>query len=223
MSKKNPTTEARKPCVLLGVGGHARALLDAIGDDFPAYPTICLDKQRSLWGTRIQGIPIRGGDSLLPRIFAAGTRRFIVGIGGTGDNRPRRGLFELARQHGLRPLSIIHRHATISRSARIAEGAQILAGAIVCANARIAGNAIVNTGAIVEHDCRIKAHAHIAPGAVLCGGITVGIGAHIGAGATVIQGLVIGAWAVVGAGAVVTRNVPPRAVVVGVPARRVGG
>ncbi len=49
----------------------------------------------------------------------------------------------------------------------------------------------------------------------------VSIGAHawIGRGATVLPGVTIGDHAVVGANAVVTRDVPPGAVVAGVPAR----
>ncbi len=44
-------------------------------------------------------------------------------------------------------------------------------------------------------------------------------GAKIGAGAVLLPGVEVGADAVVGAGAVVVRDVPPRAVVVGNPAR----
>jgi UDP-2-acetamido-3-amino-2,3-dideoxy-glucuronate N-acetyltransferase len=50
----------------------------------------------------------------------------------------------------------------------------------------------------------------------------VGRGATIGANATVICGATIGAYAFVGAGAVVRGEVPPYALMVGVPARRVG-
>jgi len=50
----------------------------------------------------------------------------------------------------------------------------------------------------------------------------VGRGATIGANATILCGNQIGAYAMVGAGAVVTRDVPPHALVVGAPARRVG-
>jgi UDP-2-acetamido-3-amino-2,3-dideoxy-glucuronate N-acetyltransferase len=50
----------------------------------------------------------------------------------------------------------------------------------------------------------------------------VGRGATIGANATIICGVTIGAYALVGAGAVVTRDVPPHALVTGVPARRSG-
>lgn len=44
-------------------------------------------------------------------------------------------------------------------------------------------------------------------------------GASIGSSATIMCGVTIGERAVVGAGAVVTENVPPNAVVAGVPAR----
>ena len=50
----------------------------------------------------------------------------------------------------------------------------------------------------------------------------VGTGASIGANATVLCGVTLGDYAFVGAGAVVTKDVPPYALVVGAPARRVG-
>jgi UDP-2-acetamido-3-amino-2,3-dideoxy-glucuronate N-acetyltransferase len=46
----------------------------------------------------------------------------------------------------------------------------------------------------------------------------VGAGATIGANATIVCGTEVGAYAMVGAGAVVVKDVPPHAIVVGVPA-----
>jgi acetyltransferase-like isoleucine patch superfamily enzyme len=48
---------------------------------------------------------------------------------------------------------------------------------------------------------------------------TIESGASIGAAAVILPGITVGAQAMVGAGAVVTRDVPPRALVVGNPAR----
>ena len=50
-------------------------------------------------------------------------------------------------------------------------------------------------------------------------GPTLKKGARIGANATILPGTVIGEDAVVGAGSVVTKDVPPRIIVVGAPAR----
>jgi len=44
-------------------------------------------------------------------------------------------------------------------------------------------------------------------------------GCYIGAGALILPGVTVGEGAVVAAGAVVTRDVPPRKIVTGVPAR----
>lgn len=53
-------------------------------------------------------------------------------------------------------------------------------------------------------------------------GVTIGDGASIGARAVCIAPVSIGSWALVAAGAVVTEDVPDHALVVGVPARRIG-
>jgi len=53
-------------------------------------------------------------------------------------------------------------------------------------------------------------------------GVTVRYGASVGARAVCVAPVVIGRWATVAAGAVVTKDVPDYALVVGVPARRIG-
>lgn len=50
----------------------------------------------------------------------------------------------------------------------------------------------------------------------------VGKQVSIGSNATILAGISIGEGALIGAGAVVTRDVPPYAIVTGVPARQVG-
>ena len=211
------------PCVVLGGGGHARVVIEALQAGGAATPIAVLDANRALWGTKILGVPVLGGDERLPHVVQQQVRHFVVGLGGVGDNQPRRRLFDHAVASGLRPLTVCHPSAIRSPSAAIGEGTVLFPGSVVNAGVRLGLNVIVNTGAIVEHDCVVGDHAHLASGAILASAVKVGAFAHIGAGVTVRQGLFIGAGALVGAGAVVVKDVDPWVVVVGVPAHPLRG
>lgn len=210
---------ARKPsCAVLGGGGHARVLIDALLASGAARPAAVLDPDPALRGAKILGVPVLGGDDAkLPK----GVTHFVVGLGSTGDAAPRRRVYETALARGLQPLSVVHPSAVVSRFARLGPGCAVLARAVVNVGAVVGANAIVNTGAIVEHDCAIGDHAHVATGACLAGGVSVGEGAHVGVGACARQDAKIGARAVIGAGAAVVADIPAGAMAVGVPARPV--
>lgn len=206
-------------CVMIGAGGHARMVLEIIRAMGRLAPQAVVDADSSLWGRDLDGVPIVGGDDRLAELASQGVRRFAVGVGATGDNSRRRRVYEAGLSAGLQPITLLHPTAIVSPGATIGAGAQVFPGAIVNAGSLIGANVIINSGAVVDHDCAIGDHAHVATGAVLAGTVSVGCGAHIGAGAVIRQCLRIGEWAVVGAGAVVVKDVDPRVVVVGVPAR----
>lgn len=214
MSAQNPIR-----AVLIGGGGHARVVLDALAEAGGVELLGILDPEPPEQTLECFGLRHLGGDERLPELLARGATHFAVGLGGTRDNRPRRELFLRALAAGLAPLSVLHPEAIVSRHARLEPGVTVLAGAVVNAGAELAAGALINTGALVEHDCRIGAHAHVATGARLAGAVRVGALAHIGAGAVVLQGLEIGESAIVGAGAVVLEDVEAGAVAVGSPAR----
>jgi acetyltransferase-like isoleucine patch superfamily enzyme len=125
-----------------------------------------------------------------------------------------------------------------------------MAGARVGAECNVGDHAFVESGAVVGNGVTIKNgvvlwdkvvvedDVFLGPNVVFTNDLTprapalrkklrlrptrVGQGATIGANATVVCGTTIGKHAFVGAGAVVTVDVPPHALVVGNPARRMG-
>ncbi len=210
----------RSSLIGLGAGGHAKVLIDA-AHSTGAYEVLgLLDANPALIGTTVLGVPVLGGDDMLPRVWREHSMTaFFVGVGGVGDSGPRRRLFELGVRTGIQPATIVHASATVSSSATVGPGCAILAAAVVGASVRLGANCIVNSAAVVEHDCVIGAHAHIAPNASLAGSVAVGEAAHVGIGASILGGIVIGSKAVVGAGAVVTNDVEEGTTVVGCPAR----
>ena len=203
----------------LGAGGHAKVVLETLAAMGGFDVVGLLDPRDELTGASVHGVPVLGEDELLGREYDEGVTHAFIGLAGSGDTRPRRRLFDLARSHGFEIVSAVHPRAFVSPSAVLGDGATILAASVVNTDARLGRNVIVNTGAIVEHDCRIGDHVHVASGARLASGVRVDEGAHIGLGASIVQGLHVGAGSTVGAGAVVVRDVEPGVVTVGVPAR----
>ncbi|EME69312.1 carbonic anhydrase [Paramagnetospirillum caucaseum] len=208
------------PLIIIGAGGHAKVVLDACLATGHRVLGLA-DADSSRHGTKVLGIPVTGGDDWV-RTFACADVMLVNGIGSVGDSSSRAGIQATFAALGYRFATIIHPSVVIGREVELADGAQVMAGAVIQPGCRLANGAIVNTRAAIDHDCRIGAHAHIAPGAVLAGEVSVGEGAHVGAGASVIQGIRIGAGAVIGAGAAVVRDVAAGKLALGIPAKEIG-
>jgi sugar O-acyltransferase (sialic acid O-acetyltransferase NeuD family) len=205
--------------VVVGGGGHARSVLDALRTSAqPLAAIACTDSDPALRGHLIDGIPIVGDDGCLPALLSEGVSGACLGVGGTGDNRPRALLHERLLTLGFELPAIVHGFAYVASHASLGAGVLVLVGAAVGAGATVGDGVIVGAGAIVEHDCSIGDHAHLASGCVLGGSVAIGRGAHVGLGATILQGRAVGERAVVGAGAVVIHDVQAETTVVGCPA-----
>lgn len=117
--------------------------------------------------------------------------------------------------------------AVIREQVEIGDGAVIMMGAIINIGAAIGAGTMIDMGAVLGGRATVGKNCHVGAGAVLAGVIEpasavpvlVEDGVLIGANAVVIEGVRIGAGAVVAAGSIVIEDVPPGAVVAGVPAR----
>jgi len=199
--------------VLLGAGGHAKVVYDAVLATKLATQVSVRDDDSALRGTRFLDLRVE------TPIAALGELPLYVHIA-IGDNRARAALAARLSAAGRRLVTVIHSAAVLSPHAKVESGAFIAAGALIAPGAEVGESAIINHYAVVDHDCTVGQHAHVAPNATLGGGVRVGEGALIGAGAVLLPGISVGDWATVGAGAVVTRSVADGETVYGVPARR---
>ena len=186
--------------------GRVSALFDNLSTAESSLPDVPIFHGASGFGVWLQQQPSVDG------ISAA------IAIGGN-KGADRQEIMSRFKAAGLKLPGLIHPTAAVAGSARMGEGCQILAHAVVGPDVSMGNVCIINHGASVDHECRLGSGVHMAPGAVLCGCVKVGENTMIGAGAVVLPRISIGKGALVGAGSVVTRNVPDGAVVAGNPAQ----
>ncbi len=148
------------------------------------------------------------------------------------------------------PSANIADNAKIWHYAQVREEAQIGAnvivgrGAYIGTGVEVGENSKIQNYALVYEPARLGRGVFIGPAVVLTNdhfprainadgsskssddwhpvGVEIREGASIGASATCVAPVVIGEWALVGSGSVVVKDVPPFALVVGSPAKRVG-
>lgn len=182
-----------KPVVLIGGGGHARVVRDAlVASGRSLFGVVDRDPA----GVRVSGVTLLGDDAAAMALDP-GMVELANGIGGTGDTAPRRLVFETFKSRGFSFVTVVHPSAVVAAEVTLGEGCQIMAGVVLQTGVAVGANTIVNTRASIDHDSLIGAHCHVAPGATICGSVTVGDGSHVGAGAVVVQGARVGAGVLV--------------------------
>ena len=177
--------------VLLGGGGHAKVVMDAL-QARNHLPAAYVDSKGSPW---LDALRItQWSEEKLMSMLGIGVQCVAAFVGLDCAALERRlQLMQKYKSSGAILPAVIHPSAIISKTAKIADGVQILAGAIVNGDATIGEGAVVNTGAVIEHDAVVGAGAHIAPRAVVLGGAQVGDLAYVGSNAVIIQNSTVAA------------------------------
>lgn len=167
--------------VLVGAGGHAKALVETIRAR-GGYVSTYVDARRADW---LDADRKSSDDDVWPDLGSV-----VLGIGGMAPDALERrlALFASYTKRGFKAEPVVHASAWISESARLGAGSVVLANAILQPAVCIGEAVIINSGAIVEHDSIVGDGAHIAPGAIVLGNCRIGRCCMIGAGAVVLQG-----------------------------------
>ncbi len=147
------------------------------------------------------------------------------------------------------PTAVVDEGAEIGPGTRVWHFAHVSKGARVGADCVLGQNVFVAPNVTLGRGCKVQNNVSLYEGVVLEDEVFVGpsavftnvkhprahvsrrhayeatrVGRHatIGANSTIVCGVTLFEGAFVAAGAVVTKDVPPRAIVAGVPARRIG-
>jgi UDP-2-acetamido-3-amino-2,3-dideoxy-glucuronate N-acetyltransferase len=115
------------------------------------------------------------------------------------------------------PGSVIGRGSVVDNDVRVGARVRVQTSVYLTAFTVVEDDVFVGPGATTTNDDTMNRHGSETP----LRGATLRRGCRVGGGAVLTPGVEVGEEAFVAAGAVVTRDVPVRAVVMGVPARMV--
>ena len=192
------------PVIMLGTGGHAKVLLEILRRNGTKILG-CVDPVRNA-GEQVASMPVLGGDEAILD-YPPEEVELVNGVGALPGKSNRWAIADRWYSQGYSFASIVDPSAILATNVELAEGVQIMAGAVIQPYVTVGRDTILNTSVSVDHDCTIGNQCHIAPGVTLSGEVSLGNRVHVGPGTVVIQGLTIGEGSVIGAGSVVVRDV----------------
>jgi len=200
------------PVIVYGGGGHGKTLIEAIqvGQEFQVLGVI--DDGLPV-GLQLLGVPVLGGEGLLPELLDHGVTMAVNGVGGIGNPDARWHVFELLQKAGFNFPTIIHPTAYLEPSAKVTAGVQVLGMAYVGTQVNIGFGSVVNIGAILPHDCQIGQCVNLSPGVMLAGNVSIADFSQVGMGATINLNIMVGEHVRIGNNATIKSDVPDRTVV----------
>jgi sugar O-acyltransferase (sialic acid O-acetyltransferase NeuD family) len=152
--------------LVVDIGGEVLGLIDdsgaAVAGDWPGVGT--LDEAWSRFGAARPNVALGIGYNDLPARWQAWLR---------------------LRRQGWPTPALVHPQAYVARTARIGEGAIVMARAVVDRQARIGEAVVLWPGVIVNHDSSVGVNTFLSPAVVVCGDARIGDHCFIGAAAAI--------------------------------------
>lgn len=203
--------------IIIGAGTYGEvysAYLQESGVNIVGF----LDDNASLHTKYVRGIPVLGGIEKLQTI------KDIYNVDSVycplGNNKLRVKYLSTAKKFGYLTPSFIHPSVQISPNVEIGDGVYILLNTSIMPYVRINNYVMISMSANIAHHSILEEGTFVSTGVNFGAAIVAHKCSYIGISATIMTGVKeLGEESLIGAGAVVIKDVPPKAVVAGVPAR----
>jgi sugar O-acyltransferase (sialic acid O-acetyltransferase NeuD family) len=216
----DPVSEGR-PVVIVGGGEQADIAYEYFTHDSPHEVVGFSVESEFLTGERLHGLPLVAFEEIASHFPPADTAAFVA-ISSTHLNRVRTRLFGAVKELGYGCVSYVSSHAFAWHNVEIGENTFVFENNVLQHDVKVGDNVILWSGNHVGHQTVIEDNCFVSSHVVISGFCRIGAGSFLGVNSTFGDNVEVGADCVVGAGAVVVKNLEPRGVYVGNPAKATG-
>lgn len=214
--------ERRTPVVIIGAGGYAGTIYDMLAHRADVLVVGCTDKTLGLSERSHSDhtdLRILGDETILPDLKEQYPDLHAVLALGPALLDVRGKVINTLMRQGIDLFTVVHRGALISDRATLGSGTVVQAGAVVSPNVSTGPNCILSLGSTIDHDVKIGANCFVGQGAHIASYVEIHNNVVVEIGAQINRRVEIADSARIMGGAFVNTDVPPHAVIGGVPGR----
>lgn len=115
--------------------------------------------------------------------------------------------------------TFVHPTAYVAPNVVLEPGCVVMPLVCISSNTVLKKGCIVMVAATIGHDNVIGEYTHVAAQACVGAFLKIGVGVHIGLNSTIRENIIIGDYSTLGMGAVLTKNIGPKEIWAGLPAK----
>jgi len=214
--------DAPQKLVVVGAGESAEIAYEYFTYDSPHEVVAFAVEERYLDRPEVEGLPVVPLEALEQRYSPDGHLAFVA-VSSTHLNRLRRRLFDIVKAKGFACASYVSSRAFVWRNVTIGENVFVFEDNVVQHHVAIGDNVVLWSGNHIGHRSTIRDDCFVSSHVVVSGFCDIGESSFLGVNSCFADHITVGRDCVVGAGAVVVKDLEPRGVYVGNPARATGG
>jgi sugar O-acyltransferase (sialic acid O-acetyltransferase NeuD family) len=177
-----------------------------------------IDDSEELQGKQVKEYPVLGPKEVIPALLSKEDIRFFNNVNGSVNSRER--VAANFRRYECKVASLIHPDVDLTL-VEYGLGIMLPEGTVIGGNTKIGDYLTCRLSCVISHDVTIGSYVYIGPRVTICGHAVVEDYCYIGAGSTIVDKIKVGTGSVIGAGSTVIKDVNPRTLAYGVPAKNV--
>ncbi len=212
-----------KKVIIIGGEGNGGVVASCIEDNNKRFN----DNEYEVYGflndfltknDNINGYPVLGGITDASNFFYDDIF-FIWAIHMIGKGPLRENLFKKVNIPLNRFARIIHKTAFIAHNAILEPGVFIMSNCYIGPATKIGYCTLIMANSLIGHNTEVGPLCHFSVGSITSSYIKIGKSADVTLGAKVIEKVKMGDYSVAGAASLVLKDIPPKEVHVGIPAK----